>query len=362
VDETGVCTADKDAEEAESSCKKLGIPFRTVNLVQEYWNEVFTDMIEDYSRGLTPNPDILCNSRVKFTHFYDHAVNTIGCDAVATGHYARNSLGPDLEHRDSGRRAQLLKAVDRVKDQTFFLSQISQKPLARTMFPVGDITKDVVKKIAVQAGFGNVAQRKESMGICFVGKKLAPGRRGFQEFIADYVEPKEGNFVDVDTGRVVGSHQGVHQWTIGQRTRVMVDDKSYYVVSKDADSQVIRVAPGIDHTSLYTDTFFTETPHWIGPAPVLLRSSECEFRFQNVAPLTQCVIRHGMSTSPSGNYDYVDMRGGLIVSVAEPLRAVTPGQFSVFYQGDTCLGCARIARPGPSLYDLSTVPSRRIGD
>jgi len=355
VDETGVCTADQDMETAADTAKKLGIQFTTVNLVKQYWNEVFNDLIEDYSQGLTPNPDILCNSRVKFTHFYDHAVNVIGCDAIATGHYARNSYGSDLEFRDSNQRAKLLKSIDRVKDQTFFLSQMPQSALQRTMFPVGEITKDVVKKIAAQAGFPHIANKKESMGICFIGKKSAPGKRGFQEFIAEYVDEKEGVFVDIDTGEVVGTHKGVHQWTLGQRTGLRKKDLGYFIVSKNVDTQEILVASGIDHPGLFCENFYTDSTHWIAGAPEGVKSGrniDCEFRFQNMHPLTQCNIRHYMSTSPSGNWE--NQSEGLLVSIAEPIRAVTPGQFSVFYQGDVCLGSARITRPGPSLYSLNT--------
>jgi len=363
VDETGVCTADQDQEAAADTAKQLGIKFTTVNLVKQYWNEVFNELVEDYSRGLTPNPDILCNSRVKFTHFYEHAINVIGCDAIATGHYARNSYGPDLELRHSNQRAQLLKSIDRVKDQTFFLSQIPQNALQRTMFPVGDLTKDVVKKIAAQAGFPQIASKKESMGICFVGKKSAPGKRGFQEFIAEYVADKFGEFVDIDTGERVGTHKGIHQWTLGQRTRVKKNDQSYFVVSKNPENQEIVVAGGIDHPALFCDNFYTDSPHWIAGAPGGIRSGrnvDCEFRFQNMQPLSQCNIQCSMTSSPSGNWEEISTEGGLVVCVAEPMRAVSPGQFSVFYQADVCLGSARITRPGPSLYSLHT-GRHRIG-
>merc|ERR1719319_1570957 len=191
------------------------------------------------------------------------------------------------------------------------------------------------------------------MGICFVGKKS--GKRGFQEFIAEYIEEKEGVFVDIDTGDVVGTHKGVHQWTLGQRTKIKKNDLGYFVVSKNVDTQEIVVAGGIDHPGIFCDNFYTDSPHWIAAAPGSVRSGrnvDCQFRFQNMHPLTRCNIRHYMSSSPSGNYDYLDITksGGLIVSVAEPIRAVTPGQFAAFYQGDVCHGSARITRPGPSLY------------
>jgi len=357
IDETGVCTADKDCEEAERVAKNLGIQFQTVNLVKEYWNEVFEDMLEDYKQGLTPNPDVLCNSRVKFSHFYNHAMNNIGCDAIATGHYARNSYGQDLEFASSSQPAQLLKSVDRTKDQTFFLSQMPQEALRKTMFPVGELPKDVVKKIAYQSGFPEIANKKESMGICFVGKKLAPGKRGFQEFISEYVPENPGNFVNIDTGEVLGIHAGLHHWTLGQKTKLKIDGKKYVVVDKDLKSNEIKVADDTKHPSLYTENFFTSTPHWIAGAPDQLRSPssdrtmEAEFRFQNMSPLTQCVMSFNMSST--SNWEYLD-QSSLVVSTAEPMRAVTPGQFAAFYLGDQCLGSARIVRPGPSLYVLNS--------
>lgn len=358
VDETGVCTADQECIAAEQVASKLGVPFQVLNLVKEYWTEVFQELVEDYGQGLTPNPDILCNSRVKFSHFFEHAVNNIGCDAIATGHYARSSWVENLEPAaDQSQPARLLKSVDRTKDQTFFLSQMPQGALRHTIFPVGDLTKQVVKQIARQAGFSEVADKKESMGICFVGKKNAPGGRGFQEFISDYVEPCPGDFVDIDTGQVVGGHSGVHQWTIGQRSRINRDDSSYFVVSKNSDTREIIVAKDSNHPALYSENFFTGDPHWISGPPDQLRSRlsdsslKAEFRFQNMSPLTQCVMNYSMRTTT--NWECVD-RSSLVVSVAEPIRAITPGQYAAFYVGDQCLGGARIVRPGPSLYTLNT--------
>ena len=355
-DETGHCEADREMEEAAKVADKLGINFLQVDLVKEYWTEVFQDMVEGYRLGLTPNPDVLCNSRVKFKHFLDFAVNSVGCDAIATGHYARNSFGEGLEGAEEGVGARLLKAVDRTKDQTFFLSQMPQEALRVTMFPVGELTKPVVKEIARQAGFADIADKKESMGICFVGKKVAPGGRGFQEFISEYVEAKEGPLVHIDTGEEVGRHQGLHHWTIGQRVGINRDDKSYHVVSRDVATNVIQVADDAQHPALYSESFYTGAPHWIAESPEGLRAGgrrmvEVEFRFQNMAPLTQCVVSFAMKSTT--NWESVDP-SRLVVSVAEPLRAVSPGQFAAFYQGDVCLGSARIRRPGPSLYTLNS--------
>jgi len=355
VDETGVCTSDVDCEAAENVAKKLGIKFHVVNLVKEYWNEVFSELVEDYKHGLTPNPDILCNSRVKFSHFYDHAMETIGCDAIATGHYAQNSYGPELEYAAKNKPARLLKSIDRTKDQTFFLSQMPQNALQKTIFPVGDLPKTIVKKIAAQAGFPDIAEKKESMGICFVGKKSAPGRRGFQEFISEYLEDNPGNFINIDTGAVIGQHRGLHHWTIGQKSRTNIDSNKYVVVSKNVETNDIYVAGDSKHPSLYTEHFITSSPHWISRPPPQLRSAtnrylEAEFRFQNMSPLTQCVVMYNMSST--SNWEFVS-QNSLRIATAEPMRAVTPGQFVALYLGDECLGSARITQPGPSLYTLN---------
>jgi len=347
-DETGHCTADKDCQMAESVAKKLGIKFHEVNLVKEYWTEVFQELVEDYKHGLTPNPDILCNSKVKFTHFFDYAINTIGCDAIATGHYARNSFGADLERSCTSMKASLLKSVDRTKDQTFFLSQIPQEALRKTIFPVGNLWKSEVKDIAREAGFGVIADKKESMGICFVGKKVGSGGRGFQEFMSEYVVDRPGRFVCLETGRDLGKHAGVHQWTIGQRCRINRDYRSFFVASKDSLTNEVFLVDDSQHPALYTETFYTGVPHWIGDVPLelenpllLRRPSEVEFRFQNMSPLTRCSLVSDKENSE------------LRVSVSEPQRAVTPGQFAAFYLGKVCLGSGRIVRAGEHLQSIS---------
>ena len=358
-DETGHCNVDKEAEEAERICDKLDIPFREVNFVKEYWNEVFEPTVVDYQNGLTPNPDILCNRQVKFGHFHRLCREEVGCDAVATGHYARSSFGEDLEYADGAKRARLLKSSDLAKDQTFFLSQVPQAALRNHVFPVGGLLKHVVRSIAANSGFPDVAAKKESMGICFVGKR----RNGFQSFLAEYVPPAPGDLVDVESGAVVGSHSGVHLWTHGQRVPLDGAESKYYVVAKDAAGKRLTVCRGSDHPALFTETFFTGKPHWVsGRQPDALRHGskllECEFRFQNTHPLTNCALTIGMSTTSAGNWEFMDQRT-LTVSSAEPMRAVTPGQFVAFYLGDECLGSAVIERVGPSLFTMAGGSSKR---
>ena len=227
LEESGVdCQADKDAADAEKICNHLDIPFRHVNFVKEYWNEVFTPLLETYAQGETPFPDVDCNRHIKFGHFHSHCLDRLDCDLVATGHYARVDHGGGPNGTSL-----LLQAVDKSKDQTLFLSTVPQEALSRTLFPLGEFHKDMVKKMATAHGLEWVARKPESMGICFVGK------RDFKDFLDQYVAPAAGEFVDIDTGKVVGSHQGAHKYTLGQRIRQPGMPERHYVVSKDLDTQ-----------------------------------------------------------------------------------------------------------------------------
>ncbi|XP_014240543.1 mitochondrial tRNA-specific 2-thiouridylase 1 [Cimex lectularius] len=335
VDEQGFCDGERELEDAESICKTLGIQFKVVNFVKEYWNEVFTELIADYEKGLTPNPDILCNKNIKFKHFSDYAFNRLGCDTVATGHYARNSFGEDLQNfHPSG--ANLLTAVDSCKDQTFFLSQIPQDVLQRTIFPLGSMLKSVVKKIAFENNFERIAKKKESMGICFIGS------RNFQSFISEYIKPKECNLIDIDSGKIVGKHLGKHCLTIGQRCNIPGTKKPYYVGLK-TDTPDILVAMGHSHPLFHSSQFITHIPYWINSEPSDLENNKifhCKFRFQ-----------HRDNVLGSSVMKLED--GKLHVMLEKPVRALTPGQFAVFYKGEVCCGSAPIDYVGPTEYSLN---------
>jgi len=341
----GDCQADKEAADAERICNHIGVPFRHVNFVKEYWSEVFEPTLETYTRGQTPFPDVDCNRHIKFGHFHDYCREQLGCDMVATGHYAR------VDH-SSGPTSQLLRAVDRVKDQTLFLSTVRQDALRRSLFPLGEMHKEMVKKMAVAAGLEWVAQKRESMGICFVGK------RDFKEFLDQYVDPGPGgDLIDIDTGKVIGAHEGVHKYTLGQRIKQAGMAEKMYVVDKNLDNQVISVCAGEHHPALYSETFFTHPPHWISErAPRELQNArhrllECDYRSQNKMPLEKCALTFRMAGS--SNWEYVSLGNGLTVSLANPQRALTAGQYAAFYQGEVCLGSAKIERVGPSLYTMN---------
>ncbi|KAK6635537.1 hypothetical protein RUM44_000789 [Polyplax serrata] len=337
-DENGICTIDAEFEDAKYACKQLKIPIHEVNFVKEYWNDVFMKFIEDYQEGRTPNPDILCNKYIKFKAFWKYAIENLKMDALATGHYVKTSFGAYLENWDEGKNVKLLQARDRFKDQTFFLSRVSQKALQRVMFPLGDLTKMEVKQIALENGLEKLAKKPESMGICFIGS------RNYQKFISDYITAKPGNFINVETGSIEGTHNGIHLFTIGQRCRIGGLREPMYVVKKNLKSSEIMVAPGRFHPSLYSSIFLAENPYWICNPPDLTFKAELDFKFQHIEKLVKCEV--------------VSMKDDkLLVIIEKPLRALTPGQFAVFYKDNECLGSARICNIGPLEYSLGrTIP------
>ncbi|KAJ3612424.1 hypothetical protein NHX12_020700 [Muraenolepis orangiensis] len=307
LDERGVCAAERDCEDAHRSCQVLGVPFHQVSYVKEYWNEVFSNLLNEYEKGRTPNPDILCNKHIKFKHFCKYALNTLDADAMATGHYARTSqedeevfrqknVAPPTSHfRDRfevRNPVRLLQGADRVKDQTFFLSQISQDALRHALFPLAGLTKDFVKKMAAEAGLHHVLAKKESMGICFIGE------RNFDDFILEYLEPQPGNLVSIQDGRVMGQHRGWFTLTLGQRAKIGGQKDPWFVVDKDINTG---------------DVF--------------------------VMPLTPCTVT-------------LNLDGSVWITLSQPIRAITPGQFAVLYSGGECLGSGRIVRLGPSQHTL----------
>lgn len=226
-----------------------------------------------------------------------------------------------------------MRAADSWKDQTFFLSQIPQTALRRTMFPIGNLLKSEVKGLAVDAGLGAIAQKKESMGICFVGK------RSFKDFISEYIAPKPGTFVDIETGKVIGEHNGIHNFTIGQGILQGGQSQKLYVLRKMPDGETILVAGGVDNPAFFSDILFTREPHWIDHSPFDGSSTnvaDLKFCFQHIKALEACHV-----TKANGGR-------GLLVKLEQPLRAIAPGQYAVFYRNEECLGSAKIMAPGPS--------------
>ncbi|XP_026081247.1 mitochondrial tRNA-specific 2-thiouridylase 1 [Carassius auratus] len=351
-DERGVCSSERDCDDAYKVCKMLDMPFHQVSYVKEYWHEVFSNLLREYEKGRTPNPDIMCNKHIKFKHFYQYAVNTLGADAMATGHYARTSQEdeevfqqkhvppPRSLFRDRfeiRKPVRLYQGADRLKDQTFFLSQISQDALRHTIFPLAGLTKDFVKKIAAEAGFQHVLKKKESMGICFIGE------RDFENFILEYIEPKPGNFVSIEDGKIMGQHKGWFTLTLGQRARIGGQVDPWFVVDKDITTGDVFVGPTTNHPALFRDTIQTDRFHWITEDPpvelVRTQMMGCLFRFNNRMPLTPCTVT-------------LNLDGSVWIMLKETIRALTPGQFAVLYKGDECLGSGKIMRLGPTKFTL----------
>lgn len=331
LDEQGQCSSHEDYKCVQTVCAKLSIPCRRVDFVKEYWNDVFAHYLEGLAGGLNLNPDILCNQRIKFSALLQCVARTLDVQKVATGHYAR------LQHVEDG-SVRLLQAVDRSKDQTFFLSLVPQSSLQQALFPVGHMTKAAVREVARASGLTRIANKKESYGLCFVGK------RKFPSFISEYIEEKRGNFVTLD-GQVIGHHKGHHFYTPGQRAGLAGHSLPYYVVAKCPKTNSVTVVMGPAHPALYTHSFLATSPHWI-----------CE---SHDLPL-RCLVRTNHQEQMARAELALTSRGQLEVTATSPLRAVTPGQFAVFYDGEACLGASQIIQPGPPLLQTHSMSTQQV--
>lgn len=311
--ETGYCAAAEDLDDAQAVCDTLGIPLHTVNFVAEYRERVFRYFLEEYRQGRTPNPDVLCNTEIKFRAFLDHA-RRLGADAIATGHYVRRSV--------EGGRQHLLKGCDPGKDQSYFLYGLNQEQLASTWFPVGDWLKSAVRERAVAVGLATHA-KKDSTGICFIGE------RRFREFLNRYLPAQPGPIHTVE-GRHIGEHAGLMFHTIGQRQGLGIggqrkgNGEPWYVVGKDMERNILFVAQGHHHPALFHRRLRAAQLHWIaGETPALPLACMAKIRYRQLDQ--PCRVE-------ALTEDHVE------VCFAEPQRAITPGQSVVFYQNDECLG------------------------
>ncbi len=316
-DGTEYCTAQADLEDAMRVADHLGIDLHIANFARQYWDNVFDHFLDEYRRGRTPNPDVLCNREIKFKVFADHA-HALGATAIATGHYAR------LRQVDG--QAQLCKGLDEAKDQSYFLHAVSQSQLANARFPVGEMAKPAVRQIAREAGL-NTHDKKDSTGICFIGE------RRFKDFLARYLPAQPGPIVD-DQGCTLGEHQGLMYHTIGQRQGLGIggiaggDTKPWYVLQKRMQDNTLVVGQGQDHPLLLHRHMQCEPAHWISEPPALPLHCQVKIRYRQADQ--SCRVDVGPD-------------GGLHVVFDEPQRAVAPGQYAVFYTGDHCLGGAVIA-------------------
>ncbi|MGX7329278.1 tRNA 2-thiouridine(34) synthase MnmA [Enterococcus bulliens] len=313
TDENGVCTATEDYKDVAKVAAQIGIPYYSVNFEKEYWDRVFEYFLAEYRAGRTPNPDVMCNKEIKFKAFLDYALD-LGADFVATGHYAQVT-------RDENGVTHMLRGVDNNKDQTYFLSQLSQAQLAKTMFPLGGMEKKEVREIAERAGLAT-AKKKDSTGVCFIGEK------NFKQFLSNYLPAKKGNMVTLD-GEIKGQHDGLMYYTIGQRQGLGIGgggktQEPWFVVGKDLTTNTLYVGQGFHHEALYADR---------------LEASEIHFTTDETKPTTfRCTAKFRYRQQDVPVTVYLKEDGKAEVVFDEPVRAITPGQAVVFYDGMECLG------------------------
>lgn len=308
--EEGECTAATDYEDAQAVCAQIQIPCYTVNFEKEYYDRVFSYFLKEYESGRTPNPDVLCNSEIKFKAFLDFALK-LDADFMATGHYAR------VETRNG--IAFLLKGRDAGKDQTYFLSMLNQQQLKKAMFPIGGMQKNEVRKLARQAGL-KVSDKKDSTGICFIGE------RRFKTFLQNFLPAKPGDIVNTE-GRIIGRHDGLMYYTLGQRKGLGIGGSGtgerWFVVEKDMANNLLIVAQGQAHPKLFSTALQTAGFNFIsGEVPSKAFNCKAKFRY-----------RQGDQSVHVEVY-----KDGLRIEFAEKQRAVTPGQYAVLYNGEECIG------------------------
>ncbi len=308
TDENGVCTATEDYNDVIKVCNQIGIPYFAVNFEKLYWDKVFAYFLEEYQAGRTPNPDVMCNKEIKFKAFLDHAFD-VGADYVATGHYARLSMVDE--------RIELLRGVDEDKDQTYFLNQLSSEQLERVLFPLGDLQKSEVRKIAGKAKLAT-ATKKDSTGICFIGE------RDFKEFLSTYLPAQPGEMQTLN-GEVKGTHDGLMYYTIGQRHGLGIGGagEPWFVCGKNLEKNVLYVCQGFHHEALYSDALKAVNVNFINEPKEKVFTCTAKFRYRQ----------------PDRNVTVEQLDDGEYrVTFKEQERAITPGQAVVFYAGDVCLG------------------------
>ena len=341
-DDTGYCSSNVDFVDAAAVADVVGIEIEHVNFASEYKDRVFAEFLREYQAGRTPNPDVLCNAEIKFKAFLDHAMR-LGAQKIATGHYARVRQAADHSY-------QLLKGLDPAKDQSYFLHRLSQTQLSRTLFPVGELHKTEVRRLALEIGLPN-AKKKDSTGICFIGE------RPFREFLNRYLSHEPGPIVD-ERGREIGRHVGLSFYTLGQRQGLGIGGLSqgggthapWYVARKDLARNRLIAVQGHDHPWLLSRHLWAGDVSWVAghpPAPGRLAAktryrqadAPCSFR-PLVAQSTQAAEGLGGKDSAEGF--------SLDFSAPDPAQwAVTPGQSAVLYDGEVCLGGGVISQAWP---------------
>lgn len=307
--EDGVCTSESDWADVRATCDVIGIPYYSVNFSKDYYERVFQHFLDEYAKGRTPNPDVLCNREIKFKSFLDFAMR-LGADRIATGHFVRTD--------EAGR---LYKGADPAKEQSYFLYMLKHDQLRRSVFPVGGMLKAEVRELALSLGLP-VSRKKDSTGICFIGE------RNFKGFLSQYLPARPGLMRSAE-GEILGEHQGLMYYTLGQRKGLGIggrgDGRSYFVVGKDLDGNELIVAQGEDHPLLYSKEALLEEVTWIGETP-------CE---EGEEIMVSAKFRY---RQPDQQVRLSWKESSAHLTFAQPQRAVTPGQSAVLYRGDECLG------------------------
>lgn len=302
-----ICPQEEDYNDAKAVADKLGLPLLRSDYIEEYWNSVFQNFIEEYERGRTPNPDILCNKYIKFDHFLRFAMDK-GFDRIATGHYFKS--------KEVDGQLRYFKAADLNKDQSYFLAQVDKKALDLSVFPLGDIDKGEVRRIAHELDLP-IADKKDSTGICFIGE------RNFREFLKNYIPMKRGDIIDIDTLEVVGQHEGVYYYTIGQRKGFGVGGNRgpYFCVGKDVKKNILYLTSVKNEEYLYSDSAYISGINWIHK--INDGDIQCKFRYRQ-----------------SDNQVHIKLLSDneALLTYPQKIKAVTPGQQAVFYDDGELLG------------------------
>lgn len=314
VDEGGICTADADYDDVRRVCDQIDIPYYSVNFEQEYWDRVFVYFLNEYEQGRTPNPDVMCNQEIKFKAFLDKALH-LDADYLATGHYAQ--IGRAENH------FQLLRGADGNKDQSYFLYVLGQRQLAKTLFPIGHLTKREVREVARRARLAT-AGKKDSTGICFIGE------RDFKEFLSRYLPAQPGEIRTPD-GVLLGKHDGLMYYTLGQRRGLGIGGagEAWFVADKDLASNTLLVVQGRNHPALFSNGLTAHDLHWIrGEAPGMNFECTAKFRYRQADQRVTVKL----------------CDDGAEVEFHKTQRAITPGQAVVFYDDEVCLGGGTIEK------------------
>lgn len=318
----GICPQEEDYNDALKICETLDIPLHRVDFVKEYWDYVFTYFLEELKLGRTPNPDIMCNKYIKFDMFAKEALK-LGADYIATGHYARIKDG------------KLLKGIDNNKDQTYFLSQVSKEQLKNVLFPIGELEKTHVRKIAEENNL-ITANKKDSTGICFIGE------RNFTKFLTNYLPNLPGKVVNLNTGEEIGEHTGLMYYTIGQRRGLNIGGTKnrLYVVGKNLDENILYVSDDIEETYLYSTECLIDNVNWLGDK----KNNSCSAKFRY------------RQKDNSVQLEWVN-ENEILVKYPQGIKSVTPGQACVFYDDSECLGggiIKEIRKDGETIWYLSS--------